>query len=58
VNFSEKEHIERDLNNFGKTQVNIWSTAYASEITVMQIFLQEVKEVKCSYCRLLVYDAV
>jgi len=58
VNFSEKGHVERDLNNFGKTQVNICSTAYAPEIAVMHSCLQEGKEVKRSYCRLLVYDAV
>jgi len=43
VNFSEKGDVERDLNNFGKTEVNVYSYAYAPEITVMQICLQEGK---------------
>jgi hypothetical protein len=58
VNFYEKGHVESDLNNFGKTRVNIFSTAFTPEITVIQICLQEGKEVKCSYCRLPVYDAM
>ena len=40
MNFSEKGHVERDLNNFGKTEANVCSAAYAPEITVMQICLQ------------------
>jgi hypothetical protein len=56
--FPRKGMLRETWATLERLGVNICSTAFTPEMTVIKICLQEGKEMKCSYCRLLAYDTV